>query len=347
MRAFIPILFIVTLGLNACVTISTPPPVNTTPIFFTATLPPTDTPFASPTPIPSATPSVSPLLATTSASCKDAAVLLQDVTIADGTNVPSGSKFTKTWQFENTGSCPWSNYTIAFVSGDRMSAPDSAAIPDTASKAKVNVSVDLVAPTADGTYTGFFELRNASGQPLSIGIEKTFWVKITVGAVVAPTAAPLGTNAVGTPSSGTPVSNSNGGGNCKSVASGSFPGDIASLINQARAHGGLSSLTIDAQLASAAQGHSVDMACSSSLSHSGSNGSAPANRVSAAGYSGSFRQEIIYAGGYPQDAYNWWMNDQIHHDAIMDRSATEMGVGYAYVSNSQYGGYFTVDFGSR
>ena len=347
MRAYIPILLIVTLSLTACVTISTPPPANTTPLFFTATLPPTDTPFASPTPIASVTPTASTPSGTTSANCRDAAVLLQDVTIADGTNVPSGSKFTKTWQFENTGSCAWSNYAIAFVSGDRMSAPDTAAIPDTTSKSNVNVSVDLVAPTGDGAYTGYFELRNASGQPLSIGIEKTFWVKITVGAVVAPTAAPIGTNAVGTPSSGTPVSNSNGGGNCKSVASGSFPGDIANLINQARAKGGLSALTIDGQLASAARGHSVDMACSSSLSHSGSNGSVPANRVSAAGYSGSFRQEIIYAGGYPQDAYNWWMNDQIHHDAIMDPSATEMGVGYAYVSNSQYGGYFTVDFGSR
>ena len=197
MRAYIPILLIVTLSLTACVTISTPPPANTTPLFFTATLPPTDTPFASPTPIASVTPTASTPSGTTSANCRDAAVLLQDVTIADGTNVPSGSKFTKTWQFENTGSCAWSNYTIAFVSGDRMSAPDTAAIPDTTSKANVNVSVDLVAPTTDGSYTGFFELRNASGQALSIGIEKTFWVKITVGTVVVPTALPLGTNAVG------------------------------------------------------------------------------------------------------------------------------------------------------
>jgi uncharacterized protein YkwD len=37
----------------------------------------------------------------------------------------------------------------------------------------------------------------------------------------------------------------------------------------------------------------------------------------------------------------------VHHDAILDPRNTEMGVGYAYVSNSTYGGYFTVDFGSR
>jgi uncharacterized protein YkwD len=347
MRTFITIAFIVTLSLTACVSISHPPPASTALLFNTATLPATSTAYASPTPISSATVPASTLSVTSAADCKDSAVLLQDVTIADGTNVPRGNKFTKTWQFQNTGSCAWSNYTIAFVSGDRMSAPDSAPIPDTASKANVNVSVDLVAPAADGAYTGFFELRNANGQALSIGIEKTFWVKITVGTALVPTAAPLNTTVPGTPSGGTPVSKPKGPASCKYVASGSYPGEIANLINQARGQAGLPALTIDSQLTAAAQGHSIDMACFSLLSHSGSDGSTPAQRVAAAGYSGAYRQEIIYAGGYPQDAYNWWMNDQIHHDAILDSSATEMGVGYAYVSDSAYGGYFTVDFGSR
>ena len=350
MRASISTLFILTLSLASCISISTPVPVNTTPLFNTATLPATSTSHASPTPITSATVASSTLSATTSAACKDSAVLLQDVTIADGTNVPSGSKFTKTWQFRNTGTCAWSNYTIAFVSGDRMSAPDSAPVPDTASRSNVNISVDLVAPAADGAYTGNFELRNANGQPLSIGIEKTFWVKITVGTVIAPTASPLATISPGansTPSASAPVSKANGSASCKYVASGSYTGDIADLINKARSLAGLSSLTIDSQLTTAAQGHSIDMACFSLLSHTGSDASTPADRTTAAGYSGAFRQEIIYAGGYPQDAYNWWKNDPPHLDAILDSSATEMGVGYAYVSASTYGGYFTVDFGSR
>ena len=40
------------------------------------------------------------------------------------------------------------------------------------------------------------------------------------------------------------------------------------------------------------------------------------------------------------------MNDQVHHDAIMNTGVTEMGGGYAYVANSSDGGYYTVDFGS-
>jgi uncharacterized protein YkwD len=343
MRPVLPFLFVITLTLSACVSISTPPPVNTTPLFITATLLLTTAPYASPTPLMSATATAPTLSVTASANCKDSAVLLQDVTIADGTNVPRGSKFTKTWQFQNTGSCPWSGYTIAFVSGDRMGTPDSASIPDTASKSSVNVSVDLVAPVTDGTYTGYFELRKPNGDPLAIGIEQTFWVKITVGIVLTPTAAPPVTPSPGD----TPVSRPKGPLSCKYVISGSYPNEIANLINSARTKAGLSALTVDSQLTAAAQGHSIDMACFSLLSHTGSDGSSPAARVTAVGYSGAFREEIIYAGGYPQDAFNWWMNDPIHHDAILDSSATEFGVGYAYVSDSAYGGYFTVDFGTR
>jgi uncharacterized protein YkwD len=347
MRIVLPILFILTLGLSSCVSISTPTSVNTTPLIITSTLPATSTSYASPTSLTPATVPVTAAPGVTSAPCRDSAVLLADVTIPDGTNVPAGSKFTKTWQFENNGTCNWSNYTINYASGDRMSAPDSAPVPSTNARTNVNISVDLVAPASDGDYTGFFELRNANGQPLPIGTEKNFWVKITVGALTTPTPAP--TAAVTPPPgavTGTPVSQ-NGGANCKYIASASSINEIATLINKARADAGLTTLTIDTQLTSAAQGHSTDMACTGPIVHTGSDGSSPATRVNAAGYTGTFREEIIYAGGYPQDAYNWWMNDQVHHDAILDPKNTEMGVGYAYVSTSTYGGYFTVDFGSR
>jgi uncharacterized protein YkwD len=134
-------------------------------------------------------------------------------------------------------------------------------------------------------------------------------------------------------------------GSCKYVISGSYPGEIADMINQARAGAGLSELTINAQLSAAAQSHSTDMACFSLLSHSGSNGSTVQQRVRDAGFTGSFPQEMIYAGGYPQDAFDWWMNDATHRAVIMDTRITSIGVGYAWVSDSAYGGYYTVDVG--
>ena len=327
------------LFLSGCITISGANASPTAPLFVTSTLPPTNTPPASLTPPPST--SAPTLAVTAQPNCKDKAILVQDVTIADGTNVPRGSKFTKTWKLQNTGTCPWTGYTVAFVSGDRMSSPDSAPVPPTLAGKTVNVSVDLVAPTTDGAYAGYFELHDAKGQVLPIGIEKTFWVKIVVGAVT-PTLPP-GTLVSG----GTPGVVPSGPPSCKYVGSPSYPSEIANLINAARTKAGLSALTIDFQLAAAAQGHSTDMACFGLLSHTGSNGSTPYQRVVASGYGDTFRQEIIYASGYPQDAFNSWMNDQVHHDAILDPSATEMGVGYAYVSDSAYGGYYTVDFGAR
>ena len=114
--------------------------------------------------------------------------------------------------------------------------PISAPIPDTPPKSNVNVSVDLVAPASDGVYTGFFELRNAAGKALSIGIEKTFWVKITVGSATVPTlAAP--TSAVPTVS-GT-LTTPRGPKSCTYTTSGYYPGEIIGLINQARASAGL------------------------------------------------------------------------------------------------------------
>ncbi len=341
MRSLVLTLSALALGGAACITIGVPKPVSVTPAFVTATLPPTKTPFATRTPLATASTPTTPM-PSAAPNCKDAAVLLQDVTIADGTNVAYGAKFTKTWQFRNAGTCPWHGYSIAFLSGDRMGAPNSASVDDTPPKSTVNVSVDLVAPSIDGIYTGIFELRNANGTPLAIGIEKSFWVKIAVGTATVQT-LPVASSAVPT-TTGT-VTTPKGPLSCQYVLSGSYPGEIVGLINKARTGAGLPALTVSTQLTAAAQGHSTDMACFSLLSHSGSNGSTPQQRAAAAGYSGTV-EEIIYASGYPQDAFTWWMGDPVHHDVILDPNVKSIGAGYAYVSDSAYGGYYTVDVGN-
>jgi len=150
--------------------------------------------------------------------------------------------------------------------------------------------------------------------------------------------------AAGTPLSLTPLYTPGGPLSCDYFLSNPYHNEVAALINSARAEAGLSALAISAQLAAAAQAHSIDMACFGNLSHIGSNSSTPAERVLAAGYSG-FLEEIIYGSGYPQTAFDWWMNDQVHRDAILNPSARAMGVGYAYVATSYYKGYYTVDFG--
>ena len=263
------------------------------------------------------------------------------MTVPDNSVMPRGEKFTKTWRFLNNGKCNWSGYTVAFLAGDRMESPDSVPVPATEAGKTVDVSVKLTAPSIDGSYTGFYVLKNDKGETLSIGIEQTFWLKILIGNVVAAPVATL-------PANGTPVmaATVKGPASCNYSGSSGYVNEIASLINNARVEAGLSQLTVNAQLTAAAQGHSVDMVCHNLLSHTGSDGSSVYERVAAAGYNGSYSSEIIYGSGYPQTAFDWWMNDQIHRDEILNPNAVEMGIGYAYKGDTAYGSYYTVDFGS-
>ena len=169
--------------LTSCVTVSNGSTPTDTPILFvTSTLPPTKQGLALPTPLPpTTTPTRDPSAPTPAPNCKDSAVFVEDVTIPDNTNLKPGEKFTKTWKLQNSGTCDWKGFTVAFTSGERMSAPESVSVPETAAGSTVQVSVDLVAPAKDGQYIGNFELRNEAGEILSMGIEKTFWVKIVVG----------------------------------------------------------------------------------------------------------------------------------------------------------------------
>jgi uncharacterized protein YkwD len=267
-------------------------------------------------------------------NCQDSAVLVRDVTILDGTLVKPGEKFTKTWEFINNGSCPWYGYTLKFAAGDQMNAPLSAPIPDTLLKKSVQVSVDLTAPTTNGSYTGYFTLNNPEGKDVPIGIEKTFWVKITVGSG--------GSIPQATVASGSQPPSGSVGANCNYSENSSYVNQIAALINQERTNAGLSALTINPLLTNSAQGHAADMACNNNISHTGSDGSSAYERILASGYAPSYAEEIIYGGGGPQAAMTWWMNDQIHRDAILNPKSTEMGIGYAFLSMD----YIVVDFGS-
>jgi uncharacterized protein YkwD len=312
------------------------------PDFVTATLPPTKQSYVPATLTLTPEVVVTPTIAITAPpNCTDGAVLLRDVTIQDNTQLRANEKFTKIWEFQNTGTCPWINYTLVFAAGDQMGAPLSAPIADTLSNDKVQVSVELTAPAANGTYTGYFTLHNSADKIVMIGTEKTFWVKVIVGSGTIATTAP---GASPTQSGSAPTG---GSANCNYTQNAGYVNQIASLINAERANAGLPALTINSQLAAAAQDHATDMACNNMISHTGSDGSSAYSRVLASGYPGSFSEEIIYGGGGPQAAISWWMSDQIHRDAILKAKSTEMGVGYAYYSNGAYGDYIAVDLGSQ
>ncbi len=140
----------------------------------------TDTPEPSDTPQPTNTqpPTDTPI------PC-NLARFVKDVSIPDGTKLEPGEDFTKTWRLKNTGSCAWtSGYDIVFSGGDAMGAP--AAVQITSGTVQpgnnVDVSVDLTAPNAEGTYRGNWQLRDPSGVIFDIENSPTglFWVEIKV-----------------------------------------------------------------------------------------------------------------------------------------------------------------------
>jgi hypothetical protein len=119
----------------------------------------------------------------TAPNCTNAASLVDD-SIPAGILMSPGSAFMQTWTLKNTGTCLWGKgYTLVFDRGDKMGAPDS--VPLTASVppgAVYTFAVNLVAPAADGDYTGYWKIQTP--QRTRFGIEPdgltAFTVRITV-----------------------------------------------------------------------------------------------------------------------------------------------------------------------
>jgi hypothetical protein len=110
-----------------------------------------------------------------------------DVNVPDGTQFLPGAKFTKTWIMESSGCAPWpEGCTWAFVSGEQMGAPSGIPVPDTALGGTVELSVEMVAPAAPGTYKGYWQMQMPNGTPFG----EQAYVMIVVP---APTPTPAAT----------------------------------------------------------------------------------------------------------------------------------------------------------
>ena len=114
----------------------------------------------------------------------DRARFVKDVTVPDNTVMQSGESFKKTWRLKNVGKCTWDeNYALVFVSGDRLSAPPQVALPDTVSPNQtVDISVNMIAPSAGGTYRSEWKLSNADQKVFGGGTkgDQPVWAQIVV-----------------------------------------------------------------------------------------------------------------------------------------------------------------------
>lgn len=130
-------------------------------------------------------------------------------------------------------------------------------------------------------------------------------------------------------------------GGCNGVDA-SMESTVLSMINSQRSNAGLGSVQNSSTLAGIARGYSRSMAENGFFSHGDVWG-----RVNA---SGSFSAigEILYAGSgaynSASSAISTWLDSPTHREQMLNPIYTLAGIGYWCNSNSEYEGYFTVDF---
>jgi hypothetical protein len=128
-----------------------------------------------------------PTVPQTSTQECDKAQFIDDITYPDNSILSQEQLFTKTWRIKNIGTCSWTpSYTMAFSNGEQMSGPSVQALTGNVNPGQtVDISANLKAPSANGTHTGYWKLRNASGVTFT-----QFYVQIKVqgggGGIVDP-----------------------------------------------------------------------------------------------------------------------------------------------------------------
>ena len=109
---------------------------------------------------------------------------------------------------------------------------------------------------------------------------------------------------------------------------------VVDITNARRAEHGLPALGLNGLLTNAAQAHSADQAAANTMSHTGTDGSSPGDRIARAGYRFSAWGENV-AAGYPDAAsvMDGWMNSAGHRANILNGTFTEIGIGLAHAAN--------------
>ena len=118
------------------------------------------------------------------------------------------------------------------------------------------------------------------------------------------------------------------------------------LINDYRQQNGLGLLEASVTLTDASDVHSLDMAATGHFDHTMSNGVGVAENLKDNGYTGTTYGENI-AGGVEdaKDAFTTWQNSPEHNQNMLRGAFKAIGIARDYNADSQYGWYWTTDFG--
>ncbi len=109
---------------------------------------------------------------------------VSDITVPDDTTLGPNQSFQKVWKIQNTGTCTWTTaYQFVFDSGHQLAAPLAVNLPrNVGPNDAIEISINMATPNVNGTYQGFWKMRNASGVVFgtSSGTNNAIWVKVNV-----------------------------------------------------------------------------------------------------------------------------------------------------------------------
>jgi len=102
---------------------------------------------------------------------------VKDITVEDGTVFLPSSHFVKTWRLRNEGAVAWpEQLVLAFVGGDQLGVVDSVVVSPLPPGEEIDISVEMIAPSAPGRYSTFWRLSCADGSRFG----QRVWTDITV-----------------------------------------------------------------------------------------------------------------------------------------------------------------------
>jgi len=109
---------------------------------------------------------------------------IADVTIPDNTVLSPGQAFVKTWRIKNDGTCVWTTaFDFINTSGGSLGGPAVIDMPAAVNPGDmIDVSLSMVAPADEGTYTSYWQVRTDGGTRFGWGADAdgAFWVRIKV-----------------------------------------------------------------------------------------------------------------------------------------------------------------------
>ena len=125
------------------------------------------------------------------------------------------------------------------------------------------------------------------------------------------------------------------------------PSEALKLINDYRHEKGLKSLKLDPLLTAAAKSHSRDLAKHDRISHYGSNGSSPWDRVAAAGYKARVAAENIGTGQASLgEVIKGWEASEGHNKNLLLADAEHMGIALVQDPKTEFKTFWTLVVGA-